>query len=100
VILLGRNSQSAALTPIRYEFSGATSGEDSDWVVIDGQVATDQGHWKFQDVALLAGECPDLTRWLLRAAYSEVSPTEPSDDPTLTFLESSLALNVASYGDN
>jgi hypothetical protein len=57
------------------------------------------GHGKFQDAALLAGERPDLSRWLLQAAYSEVSPTEPSDDPTLTFLEPSSAFSVASYGD-
>jgi hypothetical protein len=99
VRLVGQNGQSVALTPTRYEFPGAVSGEDADWVVVDGHAITHQGVWRFQDAALQASDGPIIGEWLLAAARSEVLPTRPDQDPALTFLEPALGFSVASYGD-
>jgi hypothetical protein len=96
VRLVGRNGNSLGLVPIRYEFPGDKS--DDDWVVIDGRVTASLGSWEFH-AALLTLECPFLGTWLAEAARSQVPPTEPDDDPSLTFLEPSLAFSVASYGE-
>ena len=102
VILVDRSGQSVRLTPIKYEFGGPTSADTpfDDWIVIEGEVVSGQGTWTFQDAALTAAECPVLGKWLMDAAHAEVPPTKSDDDPTLTFIEPSLAFSVASYGDH
>jgi len=98
VLLVGRNQQSVRRVRVRYEFPGATFGEDADWIVIDGK-SPQFRDWTFQDAALLTADCPLIRKWLLHAADSQVPVTKPHEDPSLTFLEPSLAFSVASYGD-
>jgi hypothetical protein len=89
------------LTPIRYEFPDASpsSDWDADWVVIDGEVVSAGGKWRFQDSALSARESPGLRAWLTQVLEATVPVTEPDDNPSLTFVEPSLAFSVASYQD-
>ena len=98
VLLVGRNQQSVRLVPVRYEFPAITSGEDADWVVIDGEVTSVLGRWKFQDAALQTADIPLLREWLIHAADSQVPVTGPDENPSLTFLEPSLAFSVAWFG--
>lgn len=102
VIVVDRSGQSVRLTPIKYGFGGPKSDvtPEDDWLVVEGEVVSAQGTWTFQDSALLAAECPLLGKWLLDATHAKVPPTGPDDDPTLTFLEPSLAFSVTSYGDH
>ena len=98
--LAGRTGNSVRLTPTRYEFPDPRSGDadwDADWIVIDAAVVTTTGSWTFQGADLLAGECPAIAHWLDEASRSIVQPTDPDDDPSLTFLEPALAFSVASY---
>jgi hypothetical protein len=100
VILLDRSHQSVRLIPVKYEFGGPKSdGPTEDWIVVEGEVVSEEGAWTFQGAALDAAECPMLGKWLMEAAHSKVLPTEPDDDPTLTFIEPALAFSVASYGN-
>ena len=101
MILLGQNGQSVRLTPVKYEFGGPKSDVTAadDWIVVEGEVGSEQGAWTFQDAALTAEECPMLGKWLMDIALAKVPSTEPDDDPTLTFIEPSFAFSVASYSD-
>jgi hypothetical protein len=99
--LRDRAGQSVCLTPIRYEFPDASpsSDWDADWLVIEGEVVSTGGEWSFQNAALSARECPSLGAWLIQVTEAGVPVTEPDDDPSLTFLEPSLAFSVGSYED-
>jgi hypothetical protein len=100
MILLGSDDQSVSLTPVGYEFGGTGSNVTAvsdDWIVIDGEIKATQGNWTFRDSSLLAVECLGLGKWLTEVADFKVPTTEPDEDPTLTFLEPSLAFSVAAY---
>lgn len=98
LILLDQNGQSVRLTPVDYEFSDVNE-VTADWIVIDAEITSDNGDWRFRDASLLAVECVELGSWLSEAAESQVPTTGPDEDPALTFIEPSLGFSVASYGD-
>jgi hypothetical protein len=96
-----RAGQSVRLTPIRYEFPDASpsSDWDADWLVIEGEIVSASGTWRFQNPALSARECAGLGAWLTQVTKAAVPVTDPDEYPSLTFLEPSLAFSVASYED-
>ncbi len=102
MLLAGRNGQSVRLTPVGYEaeLADVTAEVADDWIVIEGDVATSQGDWTFRDSSLLAAEWLRLGEWLTDVAVFKVPATGPDEDPTLRFLEPSLAFSVAAWAED
>jgi len=45
--------------PVDYEFSDVNE-VTADWIVIDAEITSDNGDWRFRDASLLAVECVEL----------------------------------------
>ena len=68
-----------------------------DWIVVDGEAIMDQQHWGFRGAALARADLEHVETWLNDVAAKRVPPTGIDDDPSLIFIEPSLAFSVSFY---
>ncbi len=105
------NGDEFSISPLRYQFPGATpDGDmlgDANWIVVRGVVRLSDGRtWSFDDPCMLAKDLPEVERWLRGVADGYVSSRgwdyfNRADriHPVLGFLEQELALRLAERGD-
>lgn len=93
--LVGSHARSVRLDPVAYEFPGQAH---MDWIVVDGEAVIDEHRWGFRGAALGVRDLEPVDKWLRGVAAKLVLPTGFDDDPSLTFIEPSLAFSVSSYG--
>ena len=99
--LEGRDGQRVSLTPVGYEFPIETSDVwISSCLLIEGQAVASDGQWTFRGGVMTTWEGQGLGQWLLDAARGRLPVTGDEYDTTLTFTEPSLALSIASQGDD
>jgi hypothetical protein len=93
--LVGSHARSVRLDPVAYEFPG---NAQMDWIVVDGEAVIDEHHWGFRGATLGTTDLELVDSWLNNVAAKLVLPTGIDDDPSLIFIEPSLAFSVSSYG--
>ncbi|PWC07162.1 hypothetical protein [Mycetocola zhujimingii] len=94
-----------ALHPVGYEFGAATGDAwDDNWLVIAGEVTSDEQTWSFRHPSLVVDEAIEIAEWLERVANRLEAPAAlrgtGSVDPSLAFTEPNLAFSVQSYGED
>lgn len=80
------------LEPVAYEFPG---NAEADWIVVDGDASEDERCWDFNGAVLVEADLEPLSEWLIDVAAGRVLPTGIDDDPSLTFIEPSLAFSLS-----
>ncbi|MFD3916734.1 hypothetical protein [Streptomyces sp. NPDC058603] len=104
-MLLGDQTSSVELCPLRYQFSAVLGDSyDDNWLVIGGTVQTPEGIWSFTDPCLLTDEAPQVSAWLRAVAAGTAAVTGPDTDgqlpPDTSFIEPFLAFSLADRSED
>ena len=102
--LRGQNGVSITLRPDGYQFPDAAQHDwdDANWLMIEGEVDSPDGAWRFRDPCMQTHEAQAFGAWIDAVSRGAVAVHEAGDGnvwPEWTFIEPNVAFGVEGYED-